>query len=583
MWLRDNLLKLTRALPEDSRRVAVFRALVIGLTAGLSALLLENGAFFLSSMRVNACSVYPAWIVLPAFGLVGGLLSGFLVQKYSPTAYGSGIPQVRAYLLGAKIPLDLRLALVKLISGSIALGCGLFMGREGPTVHVGAAIAGHINKWFPSTEGRHKQLVAAGAGAGLAAAFNAPIAGVLFVAEELLKDVSANTIGTAILACFVASTMTHILNAPHMESSHQIQAIEMQFNFCDVLFWVLLGALCGFFGTIFNRGVLLFLKINRDYIKLPVALKVGLAGLISGAIISLIPADAHFRDYAALRDLIVAGHEHWYMVPVAFVAFFFLTLIAYGSGAPGGLFAPAIVLGSATGAMVAYLEVYLFKVGSAETMAMVGMGAFFAAVARVPITAIVIITEITRHYNLVPPLMVSTAVACFVGSKMEKGSVYDMLREYSGLDAQIRAANEEAQTVHAKDLMKPITQSLGVETSRDELIVALQDLHLPGVPVMEGDKFLGLIGSKSLMAHAELMLPDGLTAMDLIDKTRRTLKPDSTLNFIVKTFKESDGDTLAVLDGEVLKGLIHRADLYEHLLKDPKGFSQDSNTSMPLE
>lgn len=378
----QSLAKSILALPDDSRRLAAFRAIVIGLAAGLSALALENGAYWLSYLRVKACTLYPAWIVLPGCGLIGGLISGFLVQKYSPSAYGSGIPQVRAYLLGAKQPLDIKLAIVKLISGSIALGSGLFLGREGPTVHVGAAIAVHLNKIFPDCSKEHKmQLVASGAGAGLAAAFNAPVAGVLFVAEELLKDVSTSTIGTAILACFVASALTHVFNAPHREAFTQIQSIPFQFTFHDIFFWVMLGFVSGIVGVWFNRGVILFLKLYRDYVKIPPVVRVGLAGLISGLIIAIIPADAHFRDYAALRDVIVAGNEAWYMVPFAFVAFFFLTLLAYGSGAPGGLFAPAIVLGSALGVMVSYVENYFFGVGSVEMMAMVGMGAFFAAVA----------------------------------------------------------------------------------------------------------------------------------------------------------------------------------------------------------
>jgi CIC family chloride channel protein len=561
MMLFKKSLKTLFDLPEDSQRAAVLRATFIGLAAGLAALALEFGAYWLSFLRVKASSVYPAWLVLPSCGLIGGLASGFLVQKFSPTAYGSGIPQVRGYLLGARIPLDLRLALVKLLAGSIALGSGLFLGREGPTVHMGAAIAAHINNWFPTSESRRKQLVAAGAGAGLAAAFNAPIAGVLFVAEELLKDVSANTVGTAILACFVASTLTHILSAPHMESSLQIRAMELKFSFHDLLFWVLLGFLSGVFGTIFNRGVLFFIKFYRDYVKIPVALRVGLAGLVSGMVIALIPADAHFRDYAALRDVIVAGNTEWYMVPFAFVAFFFLTLIAYGSGAPGGLFAPAIVLGSALGAMVAYLEYYIFHVGSTETMAMVGMAAFFAAVARVPITAVVIVTEITGHYNLVPPLMVSTAISCLVASQIEPGSVYDMLRHYSGLDAEIERIHAEANQIRVRDIMKPLGAVLNPDSPGDELLATLMELSSTGIPVVAGTEFVGLIFADKALQRANVALPADLNVRDLIVPASVTAKPDTTLVELANIFQENDANTVAVLDNGQLVGLVHRKDI----------------------
>lgn len=546
------------------KRVAIVRAAIIGMVAGCAALVLEWGAWWLSKLRVEACNVYPAWVALPLIGLLGGLLSGFLVQRFSPTAYGSGIPQVRAFLLGAKVPLDFTLALVKLVGGSIALGCGLFMGREGPTVHVGAAMAALLNKWLPSPKDVQRQLVAAGAGAGLAAAFNAPIAGVLFVAEELLKDVSTGTIGTALLACFVASTMTHIFNAPHMESSQQIQALTMSFHFHDVLFWIILGALAGLFGTWFNRGVILFLKINRDYLKWPVMARVGLAGLLSGLIISAMPSDANFRDYAALRDVIVAGHEQWYMVPVAFVAFSLLTLLAYGSGAPGGLFAPAIVLGSALGVMVSYLQNYLFHISSTETMAMVGMGAFFAAVARVPITAVVIIFEITGHYSLVLPLMMASAIACFVGGRMEKGSVYDMLRQYSGLEDAARLAMEEEQK-HAKDLMKPPLNCVDSELAPEKLFNAIKQTHIASITVVNGDQYIGMVDSKSILNLLSISATQLDSAHELLDKDAPVVAPETTLAEIVRKFKEASIETIPVVHDGKLLGVIDRADLFEYI------------------
>lgn len=545
----------------DSQKTAMLRATFIGLVAGLGALGLEFAAYWLGHLRLTASNTYPAWIVLPAFGLVGGLVSGFLVQKFSPTAYGSGIPQVRAYLLGARQPLDLRLAFVKLIAGSIALGSGLVMGREGPTVHVGAAIAAEVNKWFPADKEHQKQLVAAGAGAGLAAAFNAPIAGVLFVAEELLKDVSTNTIGTAILACFVASAITHILQAPHMESSHLIQSMELKFAWLDIIFWIILGVLAGVLGTIFNHGVLFFLRFYRKYLKIPVAFRVGLAGLISGTVIAMFPVTENFRNFSALTDLIISGQTNWIVALVAFIAFFFLTLLAYGSGAPGGLFAPSLVLGASLGSLVAFLERQLFGVGSDSTMAMVGMGAFFAAVARVPITAVVIITEITRHYNLVPPLMVTAAIACIVGSRLDKGSVYDLLREYSGLDEEIRKLRSSENQTLARELMKPVTSSLSLDTPHDELLLAIRSLNLAGLPVLENGKFVGIVRTELLMKNAEIVLPSDIRLKDMLEAEARTVTPDTSLEQLRQIFDECQSNSLAVLEGGELKGLVHREDL----------------------
>jgi CIC family chloride channel protein len=191
------------------RRLSLLEALIIGLVAGLSGLAVKQGVHLLGAWRMNEaahCGPFPASLLgLPLIGLVGGLISGWLVERVAPETSGSGIPQVKAVLHRVPIKFDLRVAVVKLFGGIVALGSGMPLGREGPTVQVGAALAASLERWMPTSPQHRRNLLAAGAGAGLAAAFNAPIAGVLFVAEELLKDMSSFTLGTAILACFVAS------------------------------------------------------------------------------------------------------------------------------------------------------------------------------------------------------------------------------------------------------------------------------------------------------------------------------------------------------------------------------------------
>lgn len=541
---------------EDSYRHRMLSACIIGLAAGISAIALESGVWYLSSLRVLLSTKAPAIVVLPLFGLAGGLLSGYLVQKFSPTAYGSGIPQVRAFLLGVPIPLDLRLAVVKLLAGSIALGSGLFMGREGPTVHMGAAIAAHLNRFFPCSKERTKQLVAAGSGAGLAAAFNAPIAGVLFVVEELLKDTSNVTVGTALVACFVASVCTHLFNAPHMESTQQLRALQVSFAPLDMAFWLLLGILAGVFGTIFNQGVLVFLKIYRDYIKIPVALRVGLAGLISGIIIAIIPTDAHFRDYAALQYSIATGQTEWYMVPVAFLAFFFLTLLAYGSGAPGGLFAPALVLGSALGAMTSFIESYLFNTGSAETMALIGMGAFFAAVARVPITAVVIIFEITGHYQLVLPLMVTCATAIFIGSKIEKGSVYDMLRDWSGLRTAEESAGPYIIPTTADEIMSKDLIILDATADQETLLQILSVSPTSNIAIIDNDTFLGFLDRKTIYPHLKFQAAAPIDIRSSLVENSIKIDVQESITPLLKIFSDTPDGTIAVLSNGKIVGQI---------------------------
>ena len=168
--------------------VPFIEAFFVGLAAGGSAVLLKFGVEWLGTLRLETANHYSLYIVLPAFGAIGGFLAGLLVDKVAPETAGSGIPQVKAALNRVRMTLDLRVAFAKLLGGLIVLGSGLFMGREGPTVQLGAAVAASLTRRGKNAVRYRRQLIAAGAGAGLAAAFNAPIAGVVLVFYEKLKD-----------------------------------------------------------------------------------------------------------------------------------------------------------------------------------------------------------------------------------------------------------------------------------------------------------------------------------------------------------------------------------------------------------
>jgi chloride channel protein, CIC family len=366
-----------------ANRFAIFEASVIGLVSALAAVFLKQGVGWFSEWRIHLASEWPAWIVLPAVGLMGGLLAGFLVEQVAPETSGSGIPQVKAVLARVPMALDLRVAAVKLLGGLLVLGSGMPLGREGPTVQIGSALAATLSRRFPTSPDHRRQLIAAGAGAGLAAAFNAPIAGVLFVVEELLQDVSNLTLGTAILASFIGATVSRWLGGRSLDL--QPSKLVTSFSPQDIPFFLMLGILAGVLGALFNQGILSSLALNRR-LNLPLTWRVGLAGLITGLAIALLPLP--FREGEGLKELLIAGSSNWQFPLIAFMVQGALTLIAYSSGAPGGLFAPSLILGAALGSLVGELEQTLFGVEPSATFALAGMGIFFSAVARVPITSI---------------------------------------------------------------------------------------------------------------------------------------------------------------------------------------------------
>ncbi|MEM6434721.1 MAG: chloride channel protein, partial [Cyanobacteria bacterium P01_D01_bin.115] len=268
------------------KRVAFLEACIIGVVSGLAAVALKQSVEVLTDWRLN--SALPAWFLLPTVGLLGGVASGWLLERVSPEAVGSGIPKVKAALAYHDVPLNLRVALTKLFSTILALGSGLSLGRQGPTVQIGAALAAQLSQWVPTSPEYRRQLIAAGAAAGLAAGFNAPIAGVLFVVEELLQDFSNLTLGTAILASFVGAVVSRLLGGQGL-NLNSFGMMQTGFSVQDLPFLVLLGVMAGILGGLFSQGIFSSLSFFQRLTSLSLPLKIGLAGCLTGLVGAALP------------------------------------------------------------------------------------------------------------------------------------------------------------------------------------------------------------------------------------------------------------------------------------------------------
>lgn len=549
----------------QSKRLAIIEACVIGLVAALSAVLLRYGIGWLGRWRVYAAQVVPAWLVLPAIGLVGGWVSGWIVERFAPEASGSGIPGVKAALNYVPIPLELRVAVTKLISTIVALASGLVLGRQGPTVHIGAALAAQLSRWFPTSPGYRRQLIAAGAAAGLAAGFNAPIAGVLFVIEELLQDVSEMTLGTAILASFIGAVVSRLLGGSGLNLN--ISNFHSSFSLPEMPLFMLLGLLAGLLGGLFNRGIIFSLKLNKQ-LSIGLPWRMALAGVISGMVVGLLP-DAH-RNSAGLQDVLMTGATTWTLPALAFAVHFILTLVAYGSGAPGGLFAPSLTLGSALGLLVCYGAEALqrlvgipveaqISIGSYATYALTGMGAFFSAVARGPITAIVIVFEMTTDFNLVLPLMVGSVTAYLFAETVSKGSIYSNILDWGGIQLNRKAPlDEQLASLTANDIMQRQVETLTSLMTIAEAKQAFAQSHHRGFPVVDSGQLVGIITQTDLSKSAS---PSEAPIADIMTPDPVTVTPRDSLSHVLHLLNRYQISRLPVTEGRRLVGIITRADI----------------------
>ena len=541
------------------RRLAIAEACLIGIVSGLSAVLLKQSVGWFGSLRIQASHLLPPSLVLPAIGLSLGLLCGFLIEWLEPEATGSGVPQIKGALALFPITLNLRMALVKLLSSILSLSAGLTLGRQGPTVHIGAALAAQFSHWVPTSPDHRRQMIAAGAGAGLAAGFNAPLAGILFVVEELLRDLSNLTLGTAILASFIGAVISRLLGGRSLELNLQLTHLQSSFIAPEIPFYVLLGILSGLLGALFHQGLLASLTLYQR-LNLSLPIKIGLAGMICGCVVALLPPD--FRDNSGLREILITGKASWQFTSVAFVAYFILTLVSYGSGAPGGLFHPSLILGAALGYLVGVAQYHLLGLGLPANYALAGMGAFFSAVSKVPVTAIVIVFEMTTNFNLVLPLMITCGISYLIADKLSKGSLYQRLLDWKGYTIPTQPMEQASLAgLTAADLMQRRVETLASQMTLDEAVQAFSRSHHRGFPVVDNGELAGIITQTDIANATQRQLSGNTPLADIMTPQPITVKPIYSLGEVLFLLNRYQLSRLPVTEGRQLVGIITRADI----------------------
>ena len=353
-------------------------------------------------------------------------LAAWLVRRHSPEAAGSGIPHVEAVLNGDLPPASFTLIPVKFFGGLLAIGAGLALGREGPSVQMGASLAHLVGVIFRRSWPDSRVLLAAGAGAGLATAFGAPIAGAVFVLEELVRRfdtrITITTLGASAGAIAVARVL--LGNAPDFHVAPLPQP-----GFGTLPIYLALGVVAGFLGIAYNHTLLSTLAAADRLRRWPVELRAALIGAAVGLLAWFAPGLVGGGD--AITQRMLAGSEALVMVALVFILRFGLGALSYAAGTPGGLFAPMLVLGSQSGLLFGALCKYWFPSMAPHptAFAVVGMAAFFTAVVRAPVTGIVLVAEMTASFTLLLPMLGACFAAMVVPTLLGNAPIYDTLRE----------------------------------------------------------------------------------------------------------------------------------------------------------
>lgn len=415
----------------EQRRRMFPRAALVGLGAGLIASFFRAvlaGADATRNGLIEWSHQYPLWgWVFPVmFGAVGAFLSVLLVQHYAPETSGSGIPHLEAVLHRLRTLNWKRVLPIKFIAGALAIGGGLAMGREGPTVQMGGAVGDAISKWLKVPSQERRALIAAGAGAGLAAAFNAPLAGVIFVLEEVQRDFHPFVFGAAFLAAAIADIVSRLLSGAFPVFSIPDYPTPPT---ASLPIFALLGIFAGLLGVVFNRSLLgtmnLFARAKGRW-SLAVAAGVGALIGIAGWFSPMLVGGGH-----SLAETTLAGNLILWSIPIFFVIRFLMTISSYGTGAAGGIFAPLLALGALLGLALGQIANRIAPgiVPLPAVFAVVGMAAYFTAIVRAPLTGIVLIVEMTGNYRQMLPLLVACFCAYAVAELLKDLPIYEALLE----------------------------------------------------------------------------------------------------------------------------------------------------------
>lgn len=482
-WLSRQI----RQLQERQGRVLLVLALVIGALTGATVV-----AFILLTERLGM-RLYPvssgAWrrALIP---IVGSLGMGYLLFRYFPEARGSGVPQTKAALFAREGVITARTTLGKFFCTAATLASGIPLGREGPSVQIGGGIASILGRRLGLSTEQVKALIPVGAAAAIAAAFNTPLAAVLFSLEEIVGDLNAPVLGSVVLASATSWLVLRLLlgNNPlfHVPQYQLLHPIEFAI-------YGVLGVVGGVMSAAFTA---LLLEMRKRFLRapqralwfLPVigGVVVGLMGVFVPQVLGV--------GYAYVGDAL-NGRIALRLMALLVVLKLMATTTSYSSGNAGGIFGPSLFIGAMLGGTVGSIAHGLLPnhTASPGAYALVGMGAAFAGIVRAPMTSVVMIFEMTQDYAVIVPLMISNVLSLFIASRLQRAPIYEALARQDGIHLPEKDARQRHGQRSVAAAMRAATEVMQAEITLRDAWERSRTSESRAWPVMDERGVIGII------------------------------------------------------------------------------------------
>jgi len=536
------------SLHEREEQIFLLLSLLIGALTGLAVV-----AFIVLTERLGM-RLYPvggaAWrrVLVP---VAGSLAMGYLLYRYFPYARGSGVPQTKAALFARDGFISLRTVLGKFFCTATTLACGIPLGREGPSVQVGAGIASVLGRGLGLRPDRVKALIPVGAAAAIAAAFNTPMAAVLFALEEVMGDMNAPILGSVVLASATSWAVLRLIlgNNPLFQVPQYTLVHPLELGI-----YALLGIAGGFLSVAFTK---LLLGMRKFFLSLPRRTRwwhpvvggvtVGLMGWLMPQVLGV--------GYTYVGDALNGSMALKLMLLLVALKLVGVT-VSYASGNAGGIFGPSLFLGAMLGGAVGAVAHHLLPGYTATpgAYALVGMGAVFAGIVRVPMTSVLMIFEMTRDYAVIVPLMIANLTSLFISRRFQKQPIYEALALQDGIHLPSHATLHQTSQRTVAQVIRRSPQVLSARMSVQDAIERTRSGQPRIWPVTDGQYFLGMLNVETL----ERAFADGRNDLLLTNLMETTRVPhvhmDHPLHLALERMSAYHLDVLPV---------VHRADIHK--------------------
>lgn len=561
----------------------VLVAALVGILGGFCAIgfrlfiqLVSDVSWHQGVYTLEYIASLPIWWKILAPSL-GGLIVGFIVWRFAPEAKGHGVPVVMEAVAVHGGRLRPRLVLATTIASGITIGSGGSVGREGPIVQIGSALGSTIGQWLKMDARRIRTLVGCGAAAGIAATFNAPVAGALFAAELILGDFGVSQFSPIVVASVAATAVSrHFLGAvPAFEIPSYSLASPYEF-----LIYAVLGILAALVSVVFIRVVTLG-EDAFDRVRLPPPVVTMIGGAMIGIIGIWLP-HVFGVGYEVITEAL-RGNVAWQIMAVLVFVKIAAVAITVGSGGSGGIFAPSLFVGAMLGGSLGSVVHLLWPATTADAgaYALVGMGAVVAGATHAPLTAILVIFELTGDYEIILPVMIACILSALIATRLHRWSMYTLKLERQGIDLFGGRAVNVLRHVRVRDVMRtdmvtiapddtvPALLRKFVEHPGDSLLVTEPDGTLHGV--VTADAIRPIIQDPS--AFKGLLIVEDLCSPD----AQPQAGPDDSLADVMKTLGSYRGE-IPVLEHGRLVGVVWPQDVIARY--NTEVFMQDMAGSM---